>query len=593
MIDQAPPHHGDPSDPSPPSAPDERAPGQVLEALDARALRRWALLVLGRLEEHREAIDALNVFPVPDGDTGTNLYSTWASAVEATTGGGDGSAAVQIGALARATFMAARGNSGVLLGQLVGGLAEAVADIDPAAGIGPDTLARAFVLADERAWSGVSDPVEGTILSVARVAAQGAAAAASHGLPLAEVTAAALGGAQSALAATPAQLSSLARAGVVDAGGAGLVVILAALHEVVTGERVRVPIPAAPRRALEQVPGHAADARAHYEVMYHLVPRPATPERAVAEADTDIDAVAELRAALAAIGDSVVVGGRHDHTTVHVHTGDAGRAVEIGLARGTVSDIRIDVLPAGAHPASPEPSADVWRTDDTPAPGAVGPTKALGVVACAPSAALAALFAEAGALVVTDGPGCRATPQAVLDAIRATGAPDVVVLPNHRDTRMSSEAAATLAREHGIRAEVLDTDSPVQSVAALALYDPGADPAATSRAMAEAAAAVRVGRVVLATRRALTDAGWCEPGDALGIVADEVVVVDADPIAVAVHVVAALAGTDGELLTLVSGDGAQQLGADVADRMSELRPDLEVTVLRGDQPVHTLLVGVE
>ncbi|MFE7118345.1 DAK2 domain-containing protein, partial [Streptomyces sp. NPDC057654] len=320
--------------------------------LDAAAVRTWCALALDELGRAREEIDAINVYPVADGDTGTNLYLTVESAARAVDAAFDGHAATEavptladaVRAMAHGALIGARGNSGTILAQLLRGMAQVLAEDGPASGLqggvrtagtrdGGDVLRRALRQAADSAYTAVAHPVEGTVLTVAAAAADAAGKAAGSG---ADVARAACLGARAALDATPDQLADLRRAGVVDAGGRGLVAVLEALVRTLAGSgpEARTPaagIPAAGgARAVCDCPGggpHAAEDGPAFEVIYLL--------------DADDDAVTALRARLDALGDSLVVVGGDGLWNVHVHVDDAGAAVEAGIQAGRPHRVRI------------------------------------------------------------------------------------------------------------------------------------------------------------------------------------------------------------------------------------------------------------
>ena len=566
-----------------------------LERLDARSARRWAMATRAAFAAHRAEIDEVNVFPVPDGDTGTNLYMTLDSALEAAREALPGSdpavvptLAGDAAALARATLLAARGNSGVILSQLVRGLSEVIAEATTTGGDGEDgidgpTLAVAVRRASDRAYAGVTRPVEGTILTVAASAASAAELAAATGSDLYAVAHASLAAARVALADTTAQLPSLASAGVVDAGGMGYVLVLEALERVIAGHLVSYPRPehaalltlAEPPPASHVGPashaGHAGGDHGQpgwdgpaYEVMYLL-------------SDSAEDAVSGLRDRLDAIGDSVLVVGGEDLWNVHVHVDDVGAAIEAGIEAGRPH--RIVVTHFG----------DLHRMRAMPStPGTVA------VVACAAGEGLATVFHTAGAVVVFHGPGLRVSAGQVLDAIRSAGSRFVLVLPNDTDTLLAAEVAASAAADAGIEVHVVRSRSAVQGIAALAVFEPTASAHDNLDAMSGAAAATRYGAVTVANKEAQTSAGWCHPGDVLGVVDGDVVTIGQDLAVVGSDVVARLLASGGELLTVISGDGAgPELSAVVAASAREGGRDVEVSIIQGGQAAFPLLLGVE
>ncbi len=563
-----------------------------LERLDARSARRWVMATRAAFAAHRAEIDDVNVFPVPDGDTGTNLYMTLDSALETArevAPGPDRAAARTLAddaaALARATLLAARGNSGVILSQLVRGLSEVIAEATTTGGDGVDgidgpTLAVAVRRASDRAYAGVSRPVEGTILTVAASAASAAELAAATGADLYAVAHASLAAARVALADTTAQLPSLARAGVVDAGGMGYVLVLEALERVIAGELASDPRPehaalatsVAPRSAAHPAPaGHRGVDHGQpdrvgpaYEVMYLL-------------SDSSEAAVSGLRQRLDAIGDSVLVVGVEDLWNVHVHADDVGAAIEAGIEAGRPH--RIVVTHFG----------DLHRMRTMPStPGGVA------VVACAAGEGLATLFHAAGAVVVFHGPGLRVSAGQVLDAISSAGSRCVLVLPNDAETLLAAEVAASAAADAGIEVHVVRSRSAVQGIAALAVFEPAASAQNNLVAMSGAAAATRYGAVTVASKEAQTSAGWCHPGDVLGVVDGDVVAIGQDLAVVGADVVARLLAVGGELLTVISGAGVgPELSSAVAASAREGGRDVEVTIIDGGQPTYALLLGVE
>ncbi|MEP6797350.1 MAG: DAK2 domain-containing protein, partial [Lapillicoccus sp.] len=462
----------------------------------------------------------------------------------------------------------------VILSQIFRGFADEIRATRAQTIDGPG-LASAIRRADVLAWASVGRPVEGTILSVSRAAARaGSRRAADRGATLHEVTSTVLEAARVALAATPSQLPALARAGVVDAGGAGYVLLLEALERVVTHDiQVEALLGEDP---LRRRPGWSHPAPIHpgadldpngpaYEVMYLL------------DGASD-EAVVTLRGVLGALGDSLLVIGDTNLRNVHVHVDDVGAAIEAGIAAGRPHRIRV------THFAHARGQLGHGRPDPD----------ALAVVACAAGEGLAGVFRGAGAQVVLSGPKRRASAGQLLEAARATGAASVLVLPNDADTVLAANAAASVAREEGISVRVVAARTAVQGIAALAVFDPGAGLEANALSMASAAAATRNGAVTVATRDALTSAGWCHSGDVLGVVDGDVAVIGDDLQTVAGEVVDRLLASGGELLTVVTGEDAPaKLGEDVIAAARIRRRDLEVSQLYGGQPVYPLMIGVE
>jgi DAK2 domain fusion protein YloV len=550
----------------------------VQDSLDATTVRRWWLTGLDGLRRHQQEIDELNVYPIPDGDTGTNLVLTVAAADEALAVDADALASlgVTLRVVARGALLGARGNSGVILSQILRGLADALAAAPLAGG---RALAAALAVAASAAYEAVARPVEGTILTVCRAAAGAATEADSD--DLAVVVRAAADAARDALARTPQQLPVLARAGVVDAGGRGLCVLLDALVEVITGERpAELPARPASLRPPLTMAREAGSEEYAYEVQYLL--------------DSVPPAVAELEAALAELGDSLVVVGGPATWNVHVHVNDVGAAVEAGVEAGR--PYRITVTRFADQQAAPVPAASAAPDGHRWAEGPHDDGERAGeraVVAVASGYGLAELFTAEGAVVVGSGAAAPSTAE-ILDAIRASGARSVVVLPNDPNVVAVATAAAAEARQAGIRAGVVPTRSPVQALAALAVRDAGRRFDDDVIAMAEAAGACRYAEVTTASRDAITVAGRCQAGDVLGLVDGEVNLIGRDLDTTCRLLLDRLLAGGGELVTLVTGAGAPAGLADqLVAHLAEHWPFVEAQSYEGGQPHYPLLVGVE
>jgi DAK2 domain fusion protein YloV len=545
----------------------------VLQSLDAAAARRWAVSALAALGEAREEIDALNVFPVPDGDTGTNMFLTLEAAVTAAQTVADDAPVAQLAdAFARGALLGARGNSGVIGAQLLRGWADTLSEFTQ---LSAASAVEGFRRADEQAWKAVNDPVEGTILSVSRAAAAAAAAAEPT---LEAVVSAAADAAQVALELTPSQLPALARAGVVDAGGRGLVVLIDSLAELVLGANRRRPgrgyrHPALPALDFSTCTdlSQAGGAGLSYEVMFLL------------ETDPDAGSVPldKLRPALAALGDSLVIVGGSGLWQVHVHVHDPGAAVEAAMEFGRPYQIRITHF--SEHVRAGHGDGGGGRQ-----------LAGLGLVACAAGPGLAELFSAAGAVVVAGGPGRRPSTAQLLAAVRRTKAASVALLPNDGDTMNVAQVAAAAARADGIRVAVLPTRAQVQGLAAAAVHDPARSFDDDVVSMSAAAGGARDGAVTVAVKDGLTSAGECRVGDALGVVDGDFAVVGSDLTAVAIEVVERLLSGGGELVTLVVGVGGHEpLARAVAVHLRSTHRQVEVSVLNGGQPRYALLIGVE
>jgi hypothetical protein len=540
----------------------------VLQALDDAAVGQWYRAAVLALSEARSTLDDLNVFPVPDGDTGTNLLLTAQAAVAALDKASSDAGNVDSPwlTLARGAVLGARGNSGTILAQLLRGLADHLAGQPPADG---PAFAAALQKAADTAYSAVADPEEGTFLTVARAAGTAAMSAVDNGPgDLAVAVRAAADGAREALAATTDQLAALREAGVVDAGGAGLCLVLDALVTTVTGiEPARPPLARRTRRG-----DHRAQ---HTGDLPHQPPPGPGSEVQYLLADTDEAAVARLHERLAAVGDSLVIVGVDTPTgrewNVHIHVADIGAAIEAGIEAGRPHRISVTPL-APIRPAVPVPGLRA-------------------VVAVVASEGLEELFTSEGARVLRCGPD-GVTEDDILAEIIASTARDVVVLPNDASLAATAARAAGRARDLAREVGVVPTRSPVQGLAALAVADPERRFGDDVIAMAEAAAATRWAEVTVAEQEALTSAGRCQPGDVLGSAEGDVVVIGADQAAVACDLLDRLLSAGGEMATLVVGEDAE-LGDAVCAHLSSVHPTIEVIRYGGGPSAIPLQVGVE
>ncbi|MFI1305240.1 DAK2 domain-containing protein [Streptomyces sioyaensis] len=544
--------------------------------LDAAAVRSWCGLALEALGRERERIDAINVYPVADGDTGTNLYLTLESAARAVEAAFDGHGSAgtaprltdAIGAMAHGALIGARGNSGTILAQLLRGMTEVLAAAD---GSG-DALGRALRRAAASAYEAVAHPVEGTVLTVATAAADAAArCAAGRAAGPAEVARAAHEGASAALRATPGQLAVLGRAGVVDAGGCGLVAVLGALADALCGEVSATPVAVRADAPLPQAAGCGLAARAAdgcgdpdgpaFEVIYLL--------------EAGDAAVARLRDRLDGLGDSLVVVGGDGLWNVHVHVDDAGAAVEAGIEAGRPYRIQITHFGGAARTREPAMTARA-------------------VVAVVPGAGLAGLCAQAGATPVAVRPGEPPASGELLQAIRQARAREVMLLPNDPDLRHTAAAAAEQARTEGIRVALIPTRSAVQGIAALAVHEPGRSFDEDVVAMTAAAGATRYAELAVAERQSWTMAGVCQAGDILGLIDGDVAVIGSDLVPTAMTVLDRMLSAGGEMVTLVLGAGVPDALAERLERHVRARHlAVDTVVYHGGQHAVPLLIGVE
>ena len=519
---------------------------------------RWTRLCTDALAGARAEIDALNVFPVPDADTGTNAFVTFAAGAEAVAELGlDADLVTLVKAYRDGLLTGARGNSGVIMSQLVRGSLSGLPVTDE---VTAENVAVAFERATAAAYEAVGDPQEGTILSVASAASRGAREAADAGRSAREAFSAAAAAAREGLARTPSQMDLLARAGVVDAGGRVLVVVLDATEQALTGRsapttRAVVPVPI--EAGVDLVEGGPA-----YEVMYLL--------------DAADDEIPALRKTLAALGDSLVVVGGERLWNVHVHVDDVGAAIEAGLQAGTPRRIAVTHF---ADQVAAQPKQRRRRRV---------------VIMATTGDGITELCTEHGAVTM---PFSRTSPlshDVVASALGSTDADEIVVLPNNSRYVGLFEAAAKAARSGGRRVAVIPTSAQVQGLAALAVHDPGIDFDDDVVAMSSAAGGTAHGAITIASEPGITMAGPCDAGDVLGVVSGDFAFVGESALEVAAQVVERLLTPSSELVTVVFGQGADDdLATRLRTHVQRERPDVDVEVHAGGQENYPLFIAVE
>jgi hypothetical protein len=532
--------------------------------LDVARARELAASSLAWLEASRDHIDDLNVYPVPDGDTGTNLTLTVRAVFEALQRSDAVGPAAVAKELSDAALRGACGNSGVILSQIVRGFADVIGrheEID-----GP-VLAAAFRSASDAAYRAVRRPVEGTMLTVIREMAEESEEPDVRPLSVEEVLHRVVARGEQALARTPELLPVLREAGVVDAGGAGLLEIVRGLAAGVAGEASPAPRPATREISLDAV--HRELSRYRYCTVF------------LVEGD-GLDAES-LERDLERLGDSLLVVGGSDLLKVHVHTDDPGAALSLGVARGTVEGVEI----ANMHRQT---VAREERLTAGAAPLEGIPTMRSALVVVAPGSGTRGLFEAEGAIRVVEG-GQTMNPSAgdIAEAVTLAPVDDVLVLPNNSNVVLTAEQAAGLVPK---RVHVVPTTTVQEGLCAAFAYSHEASLEENEQAMLEAIADVATGEVTTASRTVALDGVDVVEGQWLGLANGRAVASDADFDAVVDRVVGVLlAGGNSLLNALVGEDGPDPEG--VQARLAALHPEAEVHVYSGGQPHYPLLLWTE
>ena len=548
----------------------------ILERLGPADVTAVVTAFRDALRAHQEAVNRLNVYPVPDGDTGTNMALTMESVVAEVDGSADMAGVCK--AIAHGSLMGARGNSGVILCQILRGLSEVWRELDC---VDAAHAAEALRAASEAAYEAVMRPVEGTILTVAAASAKGACDAAAAGKDLADVLHVARAAAAEALERTPELLAVLKEAGVVDAGGAGYLLLLDAMLHVVTGQ----PLPEAP-----DVPAAAAVAGGptlspaghgggeagigpRYEVMYLL--------------EADDASIPGFKRAWSDIGDSIVVVGGDGVWNCHIHADDIGAAIEAALDMGgrprriTVTDLESQVEEQG------------WVREGAAAPAvADAAPMRTAVVAVASGAGVARIFRSLGAAaVVAGGQSMNPSTAEILEAVEAVAADEVVVLPNNSNIVPVARQVDALTSK---KVRVVPTRAVAEGLSALLAYEADAEAEANERAMGESATRVTPGEVTRAVRASSSSAGPIAEGAWLGLSARGIEVVADTAVEAATGLLGKLLDDGHELVTILEGeDATAEDSRRIHEWLQDNRPAVAAEIHDGGQPLYPYLFSIE
>ena len=525
---------------------------------DLEILRGLARGALASLELSRERIDDLNVYPVPDGDTGTNLTLTGRGVVGALEQSTASDRPTLAHGVKRAALMSARGNSGVILSQIIRGAADVLGAADT---IDVPTVARAFRGASDEAYRAVRKPVEGTMLTVIR--ALGDAAEVSAATDPVELLREVVERGEEAVARTSEQLEVLREAGVVDAGGAGLLELVRGLAAGAAGEEVVAPAAEPLQVTIEAV--HQEPSRYRYCTAFVVEGENLDPEAVEAE--------------LERLGDSLLVVGDSDALKVHVHTDDPGAALSLATRAGTIEGVEI----ADMH-------RQTAQREERLLAALPGGASRSGVVAVVAGEGNRRLFEDLGAEKVIEG-GQTMNPSTadLLEAIEGTAADEVVLLPNNPNVIMAAEQAARVA---GKPVLVVATESIPAGLAALVAFHGERLAEDNAAAMQEALNGLVTGEVAVASRNATTDGVPVREGEYLALQDGKAVAAGPAFDEVATGLLERLLAEPRDVLTVLTGEGAPPLNG-LLEELAASHPELELDVHEGGQPHYPLLLSAE
>lgn len=531
------------------------------------------------ISNSRQAVDALNIFPVPDGDTGTNMSMTInAAAADIAAMPEDSSLGEVSKRTASALLRGARGNSGVILSLIFRGMSKAFKGLDEA---GSKDVAKAFRMGCDAAYKAVMKPTEGTILTVIRKAAEAAEEIADIQDEPLEVCFAALQAAKQALAKTPEQLPVLKKAGVVDAGGQGLVLIFEGIQSVFENNAIVQPIDGEKKEEKQSDKSTVAAADEKIKFGYcseFLIEK----EKSAGEKDP-----LKLRAYLESIGDCVVVVDDNDIIKVHVHSNCPGDVIQSALKYGQLINIKIDNMRYQHRNADEGKKADEAKIAE--------PENEYGFVAVCAGEGLQGLFTDLGAdVVVSGGQTMNPSTDNILNAINQTPAKTVFVLPNNKNIIMAAQQAVPLAKDRTVI--VLQTKTIPQGISAMLSFDETQDAQANEESMTEAAGAVETGQVTFAARDSEVDGKPIKQGQMMGMANGAIKFIGDDKEQIAFETAESMIDTSvHSLVTIIFGEGADESGAQVVEQKlgEKFGSDIEISIVDGGQPVYYYIISVE
>lgn len=544
--------------------------------------RDGVISAANNIANSRKSVDALNIFPVPDGDTGTNMSMTIGAAAKEMAVLPDtcsiGEAASKC---ASALLRGARGNSGVILSLIFRGFSKGFKELEEADG---KDVAKAFELGVKAAYKAVMKPTEGTILTVVRKASEAATELSKTVNDPMEVAFSAMMAAKEALAETPNQLPVLKQAGVVDAGGQGLVLIFEGFHSVFANGVIVQPLEAPQESSNQKSKSTVAAASDDIEFGYcseFLI------EKAKDAKEKD---PLKLRAFLESIGDCVVVVDDTDIIKVHVHSNEPGNVIQAALKYGQLINIKIDNMRYQHRNA--QEGADEAKSEVKLEP--VSPDNEYGFVAVCAGNGLSELFKDIGAdVVVSGGQTMNPSTDDILNAVKATPAKTVFVLPNNKNIIMAAEQAARLAE--GRKVVVLQTKTIPQGISAMLMFDEEADADKNALAMTQAAESVQTALVTFAARDSEVEGVPVKKGEIMGLCNGKIRFVGADKVDIAFKAASKLIKKyQGEIVTLIYGEeSAEEEAKALKQRLEEKFSDLEISIVNGGQPIYYFIISVE
>lgn len=552
--------------------------------ITGKMFRDGVISASNNIANSRQAVDALNIFPVPDGDTGTNMSMTiGAAAKEMAVLPDDCSLSEASSRCASALLRGARGNSGVILSLIFRGFSKGFKNLDEADGV---AVAKAFEAGVDAAYKAVMKPTEGTILTVVRKASEAAAEMAKTLNDPFEVAFSALMAAKDALAKTPEQLPVLKQAGVVDAGGQGLVLIFEGFQSVFSNGVIVQPLDGS-EVATVSAPSKSTVANASDDIEFGYC-----SEFLIEKSDKSKEKdPLKLRAFLESIGDCVVVVDDSDIIKVHVHSNEPGNVIQAALKYGQLINIKIDNMRYQHRNAD----TGVKEGEKPVIPQIAEPKKEYGFVSVCAGDGLTELFKDIGAdVVVSGGQTMNPSTDDILNAVMATPAKTVFVLPNNKNIIMAAEQAIPLAKDREVR--VLQTKTIPQGISALLMFDETESADANQMTMMEAAENVSTAQVTFAARDSEIEGTPVKQGEIMGLCNGKIKFTGIDKIDIAVKSASKVfKKNQSSLITVIYGNGITEEEAEAVKSRLEDKygDDVEISIVNGGQPIYYFIISVE
>lgn len=560
-----------------------------VEKITETEFRKMILTSSDRLNKNAEFINSLNVFPVPDGDTGTNMSLSFASGSKYVSESTSANVGDLAQALAKGLLMGARGNSGVILSQVFRGFAKSVSNKKE---LTPQDLAQALQGGVETAYKAVMKPQEGTILTVARKSAEAAKKVAKDGGDIVAVMKDTYEAAEAALKTTPDLLPVLKEVGVVDSGGQGLTFVYQGFYDALSGnvrdDEVHKPSPvemdemvSAEHHKSAQGKLNAEDIKYGYctEIMVRL------GAGRLVEKKFDYD---EFRGYLAEIGDSLLVIADDEVVKVHVHTEHPGMVLSYGQKFGSLIKVKVDNMRL-QHETILEKDEEEEREEEISENEISGD---YGIIAIASGEGVAEIFKNLGATyVLSGGQTMNPSTKDIVDAIAKTKKDKVIILPNNKNIFLAADQAAEVC---DVDAVVVPSKTIAQGMAAMLGFSKDADLEENKEAMTDELDTVISGQVTIAVRDTTIEGREIKKDDYMGIVDGNIVVTNPDRKEAAIEMVKAMLDEDSEVVTIIYGeDGNKEEAEAIETAVSELDEDLEIEIHEGNQPVYPYLISVE